>query len=122
MLSPEERALFKERIRYLDRKIQPGLKKLHWSLKGASATFISECRLHASKVQQYWMAYTIKMNRMMEEAFRLNVKWSLLELSKAINGDGKTTPNPLFRVKVILQNNYPAPSAQVEFPQLWPSS
>ncbi|XP_029769486.1 dynein heavy chain 2, axonemal [Terrapene carolina triunguis] len=195
MLSPEERALFKERIRYLDKKIQPGLKKLHWSLKGASAAFISECRLHASKVQtivneykaatltvarsaqqiseallvritgkrvyndlefeedqkehrawvqqklmgiheevinimrqtyevfkhdsaevqQYWMAYTVKMNRMMEEAFRLNVKWSLLELSKAINGDGKTTPNPLFRVKVILQDNYPAPSAQVEF-------
>ncbi|CAM5129622.1 unnamed protein product [Natator depressus] len=195
MLSPEERALFKERIQYLDRKIQPGLKKLHWSLKGASAAFISECRLHASKVQtivneykaatlaiarsaqqiseallvritskrvyndlefeedqkehrawvqqklmdiheevtsimrqtyevfkhdsaevqQYWMAYTIKMNRMMEEAFRLSVKWSLLELSKAINGDGKTTPNPLFRVKVILQDNYPAPSAQLEF-------
>lgn len=50
MLSPEERALFKERIRYLDRKIQPGLKKLHWSLKGDSAAFFSECRLHASKV------------------------------------------------------------------------
>lgn len=50
MLSPEERALFKERIRYLDKKIQPGLKKLHWSLKGASTAFISECRLHASKV------------------------------------------------------------------------
>ncbi|XP_037743194.1 dynein axonemal heavy chain 2 [Chelonia mydas] len=61
------------------------------------------------------MAFTIKMNRMMEEAFRLSVKWSLLELSKAISGDGKTTPNPLFRVKVILQDNYPAPSAQVEF-------
>lgn len=59
------------------------------------------------------MAFTIKMNRMMEEAFRLSVKWSLLELSKAISGDGKTTPNPLFRVKVILQDNYPAPSAQV---------
>ncbi|XP_059574595.1 dynein axonemal heavy chain 2 isoform X3 [Alligator mississippiensis] len=194
MLSPEERALFKERIRYLDRKIQPGLKKLHWSLKGASICFISECRLHASKVQaivtefkvatlaiargaqqlseallvrltgkrvyddlefeddqrqhrawaqqrlldlynevaailrqtyevfkqdspevqQHWMAYMVKMDRMMEEAFRLNVKWSLVELSKAINGDGKTTPSPLFRVKVILQDNCPA-SSQVEF-------
>ena len=50
MLSAEERGLFKERIRFLDRKIHPGLKKLHWSLKGASAAFISECRLHASKV------------------------------------------------------------------------
>jgi dynein heavy chain len=31
---------------------------------------------------------------MVEEAFRLNVKWSLQELSKAINGDGKSAPNP----------------------------
>lgn len=50
MLSPDEQALFKERIRYLDKKIQPGLKKLHWALKGASAFFITECRIHASKV------------------------------------------------------------------------
>lgn len=62
------------------------------------------------QVQQHWMAYMVKMDRMMEEAFRLNVKWSLVELSKAINGDGKTTPSPLFRVKVILQDNCPASS------------
>lgn len=46
---------------------------------------------------------------MVEEAFRLNVKWSLQELSRAINGDGKNTPNPLFRIKVVLEAN------QVEF-------
>ena len=40
----------------------------------------------------------------MEDAFRLNVKWSLQEISKAINGDGKSSPNPLFRIKVILQS------------------
>ena len=39
---------------------------------------------------------------MVEEALRLNVKWSLQELSKAINGDGKTIPNPLFKIKVEL--------------------
>lgn len=39
----------------------------------------------------------------MEEAFRLNVKWSLQELSRAINGDGKSGPNPLFKVKVVLE-------------------
>nr|XP_028557519.1 dynein heavy chain 2, axonemal isoform X1 [Podarcis muralis]XP_028557522.1 dynein heavy chain 2, axonemal isoform X1 [Podarcis muralis] len=195
MLSAEERGLFRERIRYLDRKIQPGLKKLLWSLKGASTVFISECRLHASKVQnivneykastlaiarkaqqiseaflvritgkrvyndlefeedqedhrdlvqkklvtiheecidimrqtyevfkndgpevhQHWYNYTTKMDRMMEDALRLNVKWSLMELSKAINGDGKSSPNPLFRVKVILQDNYPGQTPQVEF-------
>lgn len=49
----------------------------------------------------------------MEDALRLNVKWSLLELSKAINGDGKTTPNPLFQVLVILQNDTQGGVAQV---------
>ncbi|XP_032178404.1 dynein heavy chain 2, axonemal isoform X10 [Mustela erminea] len=195
MLSLDEQALFKERIRFLDKKIHPGLKKLHWALKGASAFFITECRIHASKVQaivnefkastltigwraqeisetllvrisgkrvyrdlefeedqrehraavlqklqrlhqdvvaimtnsyevfkndspeiqQQWMLYTVRLDRMLEDALRLNVKWSLLELSKAINGDGKTTPNPLFRVLVTLQNDAQGGVAQVEF-------
>lgn len=195
MLSPDEQALFKERIRFLDKKIHPGLKKLNWALKGASAFFITECRIHASKVQmivndfkastltigwkaqemselllvhitgkqvyrdlefeeaqrehrmavqqklvnlhqdvisiltnsfevfkndgpeiqQQWLLYTIRLDHMMEDALRLNVKWSLLELSKAINGDGKTSPNPLFRVLVILQSDVQGGGAQVEF-------
>ena len=53
----------------------------------------------------HWHRYTEKMDRMVEEAFRLNVKWSLQELSKAINGDGKAAPNPLFKVRVILTEN-----------------
>uniref|UniRef100_A0A8C4S375 Dynein axonemal heavy chain 2 n=1 Tax=Erpetoichthys calabaricus TaxID=27687 RepID=A0A8C4S375_ERPCA len=194
-LSPEEIGLFRERIRFLDKKIQPGLSKLLWSTKGVSNLFITDCRFHAGKVQtivdeykaanamisrnacqiselllvcidgkriykdlefeedqlthqervqqrlksihndivgimsrvyetfksdgpevqQYWVGYTEKMDRMMEEAFRLNVKWSLQELSKAINGDSKTTPNPLFRVMVILHNDIPGSVAQVEF-------
>ncbi|XP_040202767.1 dynein heavy chain 2, axonemal [Rana temporaria] len=194
-LSAEERSLFRERIRFLDKKIQPGLTKLHWSSKGASSAFINDCLLHASKiqqivdnykasnlnisrcaqtiseslllhidgnrvfrdmefreaqvehrravqsrlqklheeicsfmrttyevfkadgpeVQQHWILYTKKMDRLVEEAFRLNIKWSLQELSKAINGDSKTSPSPLFRVMVILQNDFPGSTAEVEF-------
>ena len=61
--------------------------------------------LFSIQVQQHWVRYLEKMDRMVEEAFRLNVKWSLQELSKAINGDGKSAPNPLFRVKVCLQGD-----------------
>ena len=53
----------------------------------------------------HWLKYTKKMDTMLEEAFRLNVKWSLQELSRAINGDGKNPPNPLFRVKVLLDGD-----------------
>jgi len=49
-LSQEERGLFKERIRFLDKKIHPGLTKLLWASKGGSDYFISECRVHANKV------------------------------------------------------------------------
>lgn len=66
-----------------------------------------------SQIQQQWLLYTIRLDHMMEDALRMNVKWSLLELSKAINGDGKTTPNPLFRVLVILQDDIPGGVAQV---------
>ena len=57
------------------------------------------------QVQAHWHRYTEKQDKMVEEAFRLNVKWSLQELSKAINGDGKSAPNPLFRVRVCLEGD-----------------
>lgn len=57
------------------------------------------------EVHHHWTSYTEQMDRMVEEAFRLNIKWSLQELARAINGDGKSTPDPLFRVKVVLNEN-----------------
>ena len=57
------------------------------------------------QVQQAWIAYTEKIDKYVEDAFRLNVKWSVQELSRAINGDGKSSPNPLFRLKVVLEGH-----------------
>nr|XP_039250408.1 dynein heavy chain 2, axonemal-like [Styela clava] len=194
VLSVEERGLFRERIRSLDKKIRPGLSKLTWASKGISEFFVGECRGHAKKVQsivddyksanlsiarscrkiselllvhldgkriyedlefqddqfkhrdnmqkkldachagiiatmkstykvfmsdgpevyQHWVRYTERMDQHVEDAFRLNIKWSLQEIAKAVSDDSKTTPNPLFRVKVVLipgKNNVP----QVEF-------
>ncbi|VEL24803.1 unnamed protein product [Protopolystoma xenopodis] len=45
------------------------------------------------------------MDRYLEEAFRLNVKFSLTELQRAINGDGRNDPNPLFKVALNLEND-----------------
>ena len=51
----------------------------------------------SKQIQNQWVRFTDKIDKMVEEALRLNAKWSLQELSRAINGDGKNTPNPLFR-------------------------
>ncbi|TRY86536.1 hypothetical protein DNTS_031646 [Danionella cerebrum] len=194
-LDADELGLFSERIRFLDRKIQPGLSKLLWSTKGTSSTFINDCRVHANKVQlmvdeykaanlacsrlcdqisellllhldgktvygerefqeeqqrhqhtqllrltnahheiikivsrvystfqndgyevhQHWITYIEKMDQKVEEALRVNIKRSLQELSKAINGHGKTSPNPLFRVEVVLTSQVAESGPQVDF-------
>uniref|UniRef100_A0A671XQT1 Dynein axonemal heavy chain 2 n=1 Tax=Sparus aurata TaxID=8175 RepID=A0A671XQT1_SPAAU len=51
MLSPIDMALFRERIRFIDEKIQPGLTRFLWSSK-ASDIFIRDCLLHVDKVQR----------------------------------------------------------------------
>lgn len=66
------------------------------------------------QVQQHWVTYTEKMDCMVEDALRLNVKCSLQALSKAINGDSKTSPNPLFRVQVVLRQDTSGSTAQVD--------
>lgn len=49
-LSFDELRLFRERIRFLDKKIQPGLTKLSWLSTGSSNLFITDCLLHIDKV------------------------------------------------------------------------
>ncbi|KAF5399982.1 Dynein heavy chain [Paragonimus heterotremus] len=184
-LNTEERALFRERIKILDKKIAPGFTKLRWTVKGLVDMFVNEVRLQAAKlqgkvddykavnddikenceqiaqtllirlepnrvyentefddcqcahreitktkllelhdgivqkmrevketfvsesadIQMYWGRYTERMDRYCEEAFRLNVKFSLSELQRAINGDGRNDPNPLFKVSLNLDND-----------------
>lgn len=79
------------------RNIQQRLLEMHRSIVAIMRSTYDVFRSDGPEVQQCWLRYTEKMDRMVEEAFRLNVKWSLQELSKAINGDGKSGPNPLFK-------------------------
>ncbi len=55
-------------------------------------------------MRTHWFDYTERIDQMMEEALRLNVKWSMQEIARAINGDGKSFPNPLFKVMVVLNS------------------
>lgn len=67
------------------------------------------------KVQDHWETYTKKVDHMVEEALRSNIKHSMKKLSRAINGDNKTSPNPLFKVLVALRPA--APNTTPKVPQ-----
>ena len=54
-------------------------------------------------MQQYWFGYTMKMDMLVEEALRWNIKWSLQEISKAIIGDGKAGQSPMFKINILLK-------------------
>ncbi|KAJ1537343.1 Dynein heavy chain 2, axonemal, partial [Nowakowskiella sp. JEL0078] len=189
ILSPDETLLFKERIKFLDRKINPGLTKLTWASKGITDYFVKECRRHSHEVQKtvsdfiesnikiqqscktisetllwhieskkiyelsefeasqdsyrslvrnklkaahsgiylilqnifevfrndgkevylYWVKYVKKVDSMVEDSLRLTVKRSLQEISKSINGEGKsrdgaTEIHPIFKLNVVLES------------------
>ncbi|EGF78014.1 hypothetical protein BATDEDRAFT_91203 [Batrachochytrium dendrobatidis JAM81] len=186
-ITPEQHWIFKERIRFLDRKINPGVTSLTWASKGISEFFVKECRRHSHDVQRtvsdfleadkrihmhcqtiaqtslwqienkriydletfkqlqqnhqaimqerlssacqeikstleqayevfrndgkdvysHWIRYIESIDTKLEDALRSAVRRSLLEISKAINGEGKNRDggcevHPLFKVNVIL--------------------
>nr|XP_057923809.1 dynein axonemal heavy chain 2 isoform X2 [Doryrhamphus excisus] len=67
------------------------------------------------EVQEHWVTYTEKVDHMLEEALRSNVKRSMQKLAQAINGDRKSSPTPLFRVLVSLRQAEPKADLRVEF-------
>ncbi|KAG4103981.1 dynein heavy chain and region D6 of dynein motor-domain-containing protein [Neocallimastix lanati (nom. inval.)] len=50
-LNDKEQSLFKERIKFLDRKIKPGLTVLTWGSKGIADYFVKECRRSSNEIQ-----------------------------------------------------------------------
>lgn len=81
---------------------------------------VNTCSLNVQRVfvvlqvQHYWEIYTKKVDHLVQEALRSNIKNSMKKLSKAINGDNKTTPNPLFQVLVVLRE--PSPNVTPKVP------
>lgn len=65
------------------------------------------------KVQEYWVTYTQKVDHMVEEALKSNIKKSMKKLSRAINGDSKTQHSPLFKVLVALGQATPQNTPKV---------
>ncbi|KAM7541340.1 hypothetical protein Aperf_G00000036599 [Anoplocephala perfoliata] len=184
-LSTEEKALFQERIKMLDKRIGPGFVKIQWPVKSMVEYFVSDSRLqicnlqvkvdeyklanadirenceaiaktlllklepgriyenndfneeqskHREKtaaklvtlhqdiiqkmkkvketfvsenpeVQARWYSYTERMDQLCQEAFRLNVKFSLGDLRRAIIGDGRNEPNPFFKILLNLDGS-----------------
>lgn len=52
-----------------------------------------------------WRNYLIRMDRLLEEAFKLAIKNSLSIMYRALRGDGTTSPVPLLLLRADLIDN-----------------
>merc|ERR1712232_722825 len=59
---------------------------------------------HPNDIQREWKQYVDKVDKRIEEALKKCVKTSLQDLCRALNGDNKTEPAPLFRINAILDD------------------
>lgn len=66
-LNQEEHNLFKERIRFLDRKINPGLTNLTWASKGITEYFVKDCRKYSSDVQHIVTDFSDSVNSIQKQ-------------------------------------------------------
>lgn len=55
------------------------------------------------KVQDHFETYAKKVDKVVEEALRSNIKQCMTQLCRAVSGDSKSSPSPLFKVLVTLR-------------------
>ncbi|RHY32696.1 hypothetical protein DYB32_002341, partial [Aphanomyces invadans] len=83
--------------------IEKKLKLAYENIRSTMSAMYSHFASGPGDVQREWTRFVERADKTLEDSLRQSVKKSLQELSKAINGDAKTDPHPLFRVHVILE-------------------
>jgi dynein heavy chain len=85
--------------------VKKTLTQAHQQIKNAMVGMYEHFRDNPGEVQREWRAFVGHTDKQVEAVLRQTVKRSLQELSRAINGDNKTEPQPLFRIRAVLENN-----------------
>ena len=89
MLSREERELFRERILFLDKKIQPGLTKLTWASPGIKTLFVADSRKHSFTLRETVESY-LSINRQIAKACHYIANTKMLDVVQRKTYDKKT--------------------------------
>ena len=121
LIANTQLVLIEKNVIYEDGEFE-AKQKLHreivkTSLKSAHAAIAKAMKnLHESfggqppEVEREWRSLQYLVDKKVENALRDTAKRSLLDLSRAINGDSRTEPQPIFSVHVVLEK-----STKIEF-------
>lgn len=81
---------------------QQKIKAIHQDIVAIMRRTFDMFQGDTGDIQSHWSGYMDKIDWMVEEALKMNIRASLQSISREVNGDGKTLPDPLFKVKVML--------------------
>jgi len=86
-LSSEERRLFQEHIRRLDKRIAPGLTKLNWTSKGIVDWYVRECRKHCAETHAVVKQFKQRKASLLSQCKQLGSDL-LVDIQKSMVYDG----------------------------------
>jgi dynein heavy chain len=85
--------------------VKTKLKAAYGTIKNTLLEMYEHFKDNMSEVQREWKSFVAQTDKQVEACLRTTVKKSLQELSRAINGDAKTEPQPLFQIHAVLESN-----------------
>jgi dynein heavy chain len=85
-------------------EVQKQFKEAHEKIADYMLQSYQFFESHPNDIQSQWKQYVEKVDKRIEEALKKTVKQSLQDLCRALNGDTKTEPSPLFKINAILDD------------------
>lgn len=76
---------------------------------------------HNFQVHNHFETYAKKVDQVVEEALRSNVKQCMAQLCRAVSGDSKTPPSPLFKVLLTLRQAASCTAPKVDSRPFYPT-
>lgn len=93
---------FQQRQETHRQKMREVLETTHKEIQRLMKATFEVFRYDSVEVHQEWFLFAEMVDKMVEAALRQTVKRSLQELSRSVNGDGKSEIYPLFHLNVTL--------------------
>jgi dynein heavy chain len=85
-------------------EVKKQFKEAHEKIVDLMLTAYQFFESHPQDIQREWRAYVDKVDKKIEEVLKKAVKTSLQDLCRALNGDSKTEPSPLFKISAVLED------------------
>lgn len=100
---PYDEIVFEQNQMRHHERVKAELQAIHETIINAAKASYKFFADHPKEVQKEWIKYVRGLDQKVEDALRATVKKSLLEMSRAINGETGTT-HPLFRMSLVLDD------------------